>query len=272
MSLISVVIITKNEALNITDCILSAKKISDDIIVIDSGSTDATVELAKKAQVQIQSITWKGYGDARNTGAIMASNEWILSLDADERITDELAVSIRAIDFNEPGIIYGFKRLNFFGKTKIRHGALRHDRVFRLYHRQFAQWNLAPVHEKLIGKNIKRQTLHSHAEHYGIRNAIHYEEKKTGYAFLCALKYKQEKRKFIAALRLLSPAFNFVQAYIFQLGFLDKRIGFIVARINANYTSKKYQQLYLMLRSERKETQQPGFFRSSLKWISSLLS
>ena len=269
---ISVVIITKNEALNIVECILSAKKISRDIIVVDSGSTDTTVELVKGQCVKLQPISWRGYGDARNTGAMLAANEWILSLDADERITDELAVAIQAIKFSELNIVYGFRRLNFFGKTKIRHGALRNDRVFRLYNRKFAQWNLVPVHEKLVGEHINRQTLQAYAEHYGIRNAAQYLQKKTGYAFLCALKYKQEKRKFIAALRLLSPAFNFIQAYIFQLGFLDKRVGFIVAKINAYYTSKKYQQLYIMLQAEKKQTQPVGFLRNSLKWISSLLS
>ena len=269
---ISVVIITKNEELNIADCILSAKKISNDIIVVDSGSTDATTVLAKAEQATVVSITWKGYGEARNTGALLASNEWILSLDADERITDELAASIHSIDFTEPNIVYGFRRLNFFGKKEIRHGALRNDRVFRLYNKRRAQWNLVPVHEKLVGNNINRHTLRSYAEHYGIRNAAHYLQKKTGYAFLCALKYKQERKKFIAALRLLSPAFNFIKAYIFQLGFLDKRMGFIIAKINAHYTSKKYRHLYLMLQAERKQAQQPGFLRNSLKWISSLLS
>lgn len=269
---ISVVIITKNEAINIVDCILSAKKISKDIIVVDSGSVDETIVLAKKEFAKVQSITWKGYGEARNTGAMLASNNWILSLDADERVTDSLATAIRALDFTDKNIVYGFKRLNFFGKTKIRHGVLRNDRVFRLYNRKHAHWNLSPVHEKLIGENIKRSTLSSCAEHYGIRNAAHYLQKKTGYAFLCALKYKQEKKRFITAFRLLSPAFNFIQAYIFQLGFLDKEIGFIVARINAYYTSKKYQQLYMMVRAERKQTRHPGFLRNSLKWISSLLS
>ena len=274
MPKISIVIITKNEATNIVDCILSAKKISNDIIVVDSGSTDATVILAKKEGVKVESISWKGYGAARNTGAGLATNEWILSLDADERITGNLAGSVNALDLSDGNIIYGFRRLNFFGKTMIRHGTLRHDRVFRLYNRQHVKWNLVPVHEKLIGENIERVTIQSYVEHYGIRNATHYLQKKTGYAFLCALKYKQEKRRFIAALRLLSPVFNFVQAYIFQLGFLDKRIGFIVAKINAHYTSKKYQQLYIMLQAEKKQTgrQQLGILRSSLKWISSLLS
>lgn len=269
---ISVVIITKNEAINIEGCIWSAKKISNDIIVIDSGSDDGTIELARKEGANVQSITWKGYGDARNTGAGFAKNEWILSLDADERITDELAAAVLTINYHGGNIIYGFRRQNFFGNTKIRHGALRHDRVFRLYNKNSAQWNSVPVHEKLTGEKTKKITLDAHAEHYGIRNAAHYKQKKTGYAFLCALKYKQEQKKFIAALRLLSPAFNFIQSYIFQLGFLDKRIGFIIARINAYYTSKKYQQLYLMLQQEKKSIPQRGFLGNSLKWISSLLS
>jgi glycosyltransferase involved in cell wall biosynthesis len=269
---ISVVIITKNEASNIVDCILSAKKISNDIVVVDSGSTDATVLLAKREQVRVESISWKGYGDARNQGAAIAANEWILSLDADERITDNLAAHINRVEYKDASIVFGFKRLNFFGKTKVKHGTLRHDRVFRLYNKQRAHWNSVPVHEKLVGTNIKRQTLQSYAEHYGIRNANHYLQKKTGYAFLCALKYKQEKRRFISALRVLSPVFNFVKAYIFQLGFLDKRIGFIIAKINAHYTSKKYQQLYSMLRDEKRRTQQPGLLRSSVRWINSLLS
>ena len=247
---ISVVIITKNEAVNIVDCILSAKKVSNDIIVVDSGSVDATVLLAQREQVKVKSILWKGYGDARNTGAALAAHDWILSLDADERITDELADAISAIDVDSPDSIYGFRRLNFFGTQKIHYGALGNDRVFRLYNKKHNSWNAVPVHETLVGQNTRRYTLNSHAEHYGIRTESHYLQKKIGYAYLCALKYKQEQRRFVTALRFISPVFNFVKAYIFQLGFLDRRIGFTVARINAYYTKKKYEQLQLLLKKE----------------------
>lgn len=272
MPQVSVVIITKNEAQHISDCIRSARKISKEIIVVDSGSTDGTVQLAKLQHAVVQSIVWKGYGNARNTGAMLAGNEWILSLDADERISDELAAELLSLELKDPEMIYGFRRENFFGKVKIRHGALKHDHVYRLYNRWYTHWNLVPVHEKLVGVNMKRKMLSGYAAHYGIRNASHYLHKKKGYAFLCALKYKEEKRKFIAALRLLSPVFNFVQAYIFQLGFLDRRIGFVVARINANYTSQKYNHLYRMMQEEKRRSGQPGFLRSSFNWLSSLLS
>ena len=252
MSQISIVIITKNEALNIVDCILSARKVSNDIIVIDSGSTDDTVLLAEQQQVTVRSVSWKGYGNARNIGALLATNNWILALDADERITDELAASIARLDLSSQHIVYGFKRLNYFGDQKIRHGALGHDRVFRLYNKNHSFWNAVPVHETLVGNKTKKLTLNSHAEHYGIRTEVHYLQKKMRYAYLCALKYKEEKRRFSAMLLVLSPAFDFIKSYLFQLGFLDKRIGFIVARINANYTRKKYEQLQKMEREEVK--------------------
>jgi len=249
---VSIVIITRNEAHNIVDCILSAKKLSNDIVIVDSGSTDDTVSLAQKQQAKVKSILWKGYGNARNIGAAIATNDWILSLDADERVTDDLAVSISSIGVSSPDVIYGFKRLNFFGKQKINHGALAHDRVFRLYNKRHNFWNAVPVHEQLTGNNLRKHTLDSHAEHYGIRTEAHYLQKKMGYAYLCALKYKQEKRRFSAALLVLSPAFNFIKSYIFQLGFLDKRIGFIIARINAYYTRKKYEQLQMMIKEDEK--------------------
>ncbi len=248
---ISVVIITKNEAINIVDCIMSARMISNDIIVVDSGSTDATVLLAQRERVMVVPNKWYGYGQARNTGAGFAAHDWILSLDADERITDELATAIASLDLSVANNIYGFRRLNFFGAIKVKHGALAHDRVFRLYNRQHSSWNFVPVHEKLVGEGTNKQMINAYAMHYGIRTATHYRQKKMGYASLCAVKYKLEKRKFIKMLSLLSPAFNFVKAYILQLGFLDKRIGFIIARINANYTHKKYEELKQLLKKER---------------------
>jgi glycosyltransferase involved in cell wall biosynthesis len=258
VSKISVVIITKNESQNIVDCIVSAKKLSDDIIVVDSGSTDNTVSLATAQNVSIITVCWNGYGDARNKGAKLAANNWILSLDADERITDKLAASILSLNFNNARIIYGFRRLNFFGAQKINYGALAHDKVYRLYNRTNSYWNAVPVHEQLVGKKYTKSLLPCHIEHYGIRTGTHYLQKKTGYAYLCAVKYKLERKKFTKVLRYISPAFNFIKAYFFQLGFLDKRIGFIIAMINAQYTKKKYETLQQMKKEEKKPAMLPG--------------
>jgi glycosyltransferase involved in cell wall biosynthesis len=269
---ISVVIITKNEACNIVDCIRSARKISNDIIVIDSGSTDATVSLAKAENANVHSILWEGYGYSRNTGAKLARNDWIFSLDADERVTSELAGAVAGIVFPDAPVIYGFKRVNYFGNKKIRYGALAHDRVFRLYNRRHSSWNMAPVHERLTGTNLKRVTISAYAIHYGINTEAHYLQKRMGYAVLCAFKYQQEKKKFIYAISLFAPAFNFIKAYIFQLGFLDQQRGFIIAKINAYYTRKKYRQLRVLLSEEKGYETRPTFLRHSLRKIISFLS
>jgi glycosyltransferase involved in cell wall biosynthesis len=272
MQHISVVIITKNEECNIADCINSAKKISTDIIVIDSGSTDATLALAKKENVKIYSILWEGYGHARNTGAMLADNDWIFSLDADERITNEFANSLEKITPAGERAIYGFKRINYFSNRKIRYGSFAHDHVSRLYNRRNTQWNMFPVHEKLTGKNIKKIIVKAHLVHFTAINEKDYLPKIMGYASLCALKYQQEGKKFIYVRTLVSPIFNFIKDYIFQLGFLDKYPGFIIAKLNAVYTRKKYQQLQVLLNGEKKQSQHPPLLQHSLRKIISFLS
>ncbi|MEO6668583.1 MAG: glycosyltransferase family 2 protein [Ferruginibacter sp.] len=264
MSEISVVIITKNEAENIVACITSAKKLSNDIIVVDSGSEDDTVALAEKNGAKVRSIAWSGYGNARNKGAALAVNDWIISLDADERITDELAVDIAAIDPGKTNHIYGFRRINFFRNQQIKHGSLGHERVFRFYNRRFTKWNNEPVHEKLIIKSGVQKILKQSILHYGIRDLVHYEQKKMNYAYLCAIKYLNHGKKSPAFFRMVSPSFHFLQSFIFRLGFLDGQAGFITARINANYTWKKYDYLYQMMRNEsRKDMPAPGIGTSS---------
>ena len=261
---ISVVIITKNEAQNIVACIESAKKLTRDIIVIDSGSEDDTVVLAERNGAKVRYVVWSGYGNARNKGAMLAVNDWIMSLDADERITDELAVNIAAIDTGKANHIYGFRRINFFRNQQIKHGSLGHERVFRFYNKRFTKWNNAPVHEKLIIKNGLQKTLKQSILHYGIRDLAHYEQKKLNYAYLCAIKYMHHGKKMPGFFRLFSPSFHFLQSFVFRLGFLDGQAGFITARINAVYTWKKYDHLYKMTRNENKKNiPVPGIGTSS---------
>ncbi len=268
---VSVVIITKNESVNIADCIASARKISTDIIVIDCGSTDTTLAIAKKENVRVQSVTWKGYGHSRNTGAWLAKNDWIFSLDADERVSAELANSINTINLPDNRFVYGCKRINYFCGKKIRYGAFAHDKIFRLYNRQYNQWNDAPVHEKLTGKNLQMITNGAHVIHYTAREESVYRKKIMGYANLCALKYLQQKKRFIQVSSWVSPAFDFVKAYIFQLGFLDEQRGFSIAKINAQYTRKKYQLLLNLMNKERKHSPHTNSFRHLLRSIVSFL-
>lgn len=244
MKPISVVIITKNEAVNIADCIKTAKQVSDDIIVADTGSSDNTVAIAEKEGVTVIKIGWKGYGNARNTAAEATKNDWILAIDADERITESLVASIKKIENEDAGVIYGFKRESYFLGKKIRFGNFGRDKVFRLYNKKTGSWDKAQVHEVLIGENISKQFVEGHLEHYTIRALEENDRKVYSYARLSAKKYFDKGKKATFIKRYLSPIAGFIQPYIFLLGFLDGKEGFIIAYSNAKCTWLKYKYLY----------------------------
>src|SRR4051812_24420415 len=119
MQKLSVIILAKNEARSIAAAVTSALQVSEDVIVVDSGSTDDTMVLARNAGATILPISWPGFGQARNLGAGAAKNEWLLCIDADEVITPALASGIKTSVFNEE-VIYGFSRRNFLGNTEIK--------------------------------------------------------------------------------------------------------------------------------------------------------
>jgi glycosyltransferase involved in cell wall biosynthesis len=240
---LSVVIITKNEQENILDCVESARKISDDIIVVDSGSSDKTVEMALGCRAKILEVQWSNFGTARNAGAELAQYDWVLALDADERISEDLASSIRNLKQDAFGVIYGFKRQSFLGNKKIRFGDWGRDKVFRIYNRCFTSWNLFPVHESLILKGVKKKFIKGNLEHFVLKSVDQNREKLARYAKLCAKKYCLLGRKSGLVNLVVSPSFSFVIGYFVRFGFLDGKEGFYIARTVAYYTWLKY--LYL---------------------------
>jgi glycosyltransferase involved in cell wall biosynthesis len=240
---ISVIIITKNEEKNIEACISAAKQISCDIVVVDSGSTDATIEIALEKGARVIPVKWYTYGHSRNIGASEALYNWIITLDADERITPQLIESIKKISLNEENIIYRFKRSNFYVNRKINFGDLGFDRPYRLYNRNFTKWNMNLVHEELIKGSARIKVLNASFLHYGIRNRKAYLDKMTQYARLSAYKYLSQGRKAGIIKRYISPLFNSFKSYILQLGFLDGRKGFEIAITIAYYTWLKYYYL-----------------------------
>lgn len=254
MNILSVVIITRNEENNIADCIQSARLISNDIIVVDSGSEDNTISLAEQYGAKVFSITWMGYGHSRNYGAAQAKNNWILALDADERMDQTLALSIRSLRFDNDNCIYRFRRKNYLGKREIRFGALGFETVKRIYHRDHAKWDLTQVHEKLVSPHSKKAIIAGHIRHYGLKNAEDYKAKAVSYALMSAEKYFFQGYETSFLKRMASPLFNSLKSYVFQLGFLDGRLGFTVARTIAYYSWLKYFYLDQMLaENKRKE-------------------
>lgn len=251
MNSISVVIIAFNEENNIADCIRSAKMISDDIIVVDSGSIDNTMQLAESLGATIFSIQWKGYGASKNFGATKAKHDWIFSLDADERITKELAASINQLKFDKPTTVHKFKRENYFFNKKIRFGSFGFDKVKRIYHRNYVKWNLVPVHEKLFGKSVQKKLIKGTLQHIGSKNLEEQRSKIIFYAQKGAEKYFAEGKKTNLFKKFASPLFNSIKSYIFQLGFLDGKEGFLIAKNIAYYSWLKYSCLH-QLHSETK--------------------
>ncbi len=251
MNAISVIIITKNEADNISNCIKSARLISNDIIIVDSGSTDATIGNARQAGAKVISIEWTGFGAARNTGAASAHNDWVLAIDADERVTENMSTTLKKINFNDDFAIYGFKRQNYFLGKKVRFGQWGRDTVYRLYNRRHVSWDLSPVHEHLIGEHTNKQMLKGSIDHYPVIREEQNREKTIRYATLNAEKYFKQGKRSTLEKRYLSPVFDFVKSYIFLLGFLDGKQGFVIARSTSRYVQLKYRFLHQLNKSKR---------------------
>jgi len=251
MNSLSVVIITYNEEHNIVDCIRSAKLVSDDIIVVDAFSSDRTVSLAVQSGAKVFSINWDGYGFSRNFGAAKTKHDWILALDADERIGEELALSIKQLQFSDINCIYRFRRRNYLGNQKIHFGTLGFETVKRIYNRNYAKWDRTLVHEKLESFQPLKKIIAGHIDHFGLKDEDDYKAKAILYAKMSAEKYFLHGKKTSLFKRYCSPLFNSVKSYIFQLGFLDGSIGWTSAKIIARYSWLKYFYLHRLWKESR---------------------
>ena len=241
---LSVVIITKNEAHIIGTTLQSLQGLTDDFIIVDSGSTDATIEICKKFNATIIETTWDGYGQNKNKGIDAAKYNWILNLDADEAIEAELKAAIMQLELNDEETVYNFKFKNFFCNKWIRFGEWAGDKHIRLFNRNKVRWNTAAVHEGLtLGDKTKVVMLPGNILHYTTQHIDEYIGKTIAYARLNAQKYQlQGKQASFFKLRM-APGFTFFQHYILRLGFLDGWEGYLIAKTTAWYTFLKYSFL-----------------------------
>jgi glycosyltransferase involved in cell wall biosynthesis len=242
MPALSIVIITRNEAQQIADCIRSASRLTRDIIVVDSGSTDGTLSLAAEAGARVLQQEWQGYGAARNRGAAAAQHDWILALDADERLSDALIETLKEQEL-EADCAYRFRRRNHWQDRPIRFGAYGFDRITRLYHRGSTHWNDYAVHEQLRGYTHVLM-LRGYIDHFGISDVDQFWQKKKQYAWLCALTYAQKKKKAGWVKRFLAPTADAAKSLLLLGGFLDGRTGWRIALGIYRYTALKYQLLH----------------------------
>jgi glycosyltransferase involved in cell wall biosynthesis len=244
MATLTVITLTLNEEHNIGACLESARW-ADELIVVDSGSTDRTVEIARSFTPKVIDVAWEGYGAARNHALTEASGDWILWLDADERVTPELAEEIRKILRDDARSINGYaiaRRAYFLGRW-IRHSGWYPGRVVRLFRRGTGHFSETRVHEQLHLDGISASTQHD-LLHHTDPDLQHYFVKFNRYTSLAADDMAAAGRTFKLRDILLRPPFQFVKMYLLRRGFLDGIEGLILAVLSSAYVFTKYAKLW----------------------------
>lgn len=260
---LSVVVITHNEEANIGRTLESVQPLVADgkgeIIVVDSGSTDRTVEIAKSLGAKVFVEEWKGYAAQKNSAIDKAVGDWILSLDADEEISDGLTKEIEEICHgpaedgfgSEDG--YWLKRENQFLGRPLRHGGFWPDRKLRTFRRGIGRVETRAVHET-IQVTGRLGTLYYPIIHHSYPTLSDYIEHMNRYSSLGAeMVAAKGKVRFSVINIVLRPLATFVYNYIFRLGFLDGREGLLLHLYHAVYVSWKYAKAWELSRAQRKK-------------------
>jgi (heptosyl)LPS beta-1,4-glucosyltransferase len=241
---ISATIITFNEERNIERCIRSLKNVVDEIVVLDSNSTDNTQKICKDMGVVFHTRAWEGYAASKNHLNSLASHDYILSIDADEALDDELTDSINKIKaLNDPEV-YSVNRLtNYCGKW-IKHSGWYPDVKVRLFPKETSHWQGEFVHEELVyPTNLNVIELEGHLLHYSYYDFVEHRARADKYSALTAQKMNSQGKKASVFKPILSGVGRFVSMYIFKLGVLDGYMGFKIAQISAQSNVFKYQEL-----------------------------
>lgn len=243
MAQISVVIIAHNEEKNLPPCLEAARRVADEIIVVDSGSEDRTPEICLDFGVNYQIHPWEGYSGSKNFGTSLARYSWILSLDADEVLSEELIQQILKVKVQPSADAYSMNRLtNYCGKW-IRHSGWYPDTKIRLWKKEMASWK-GDVHEELVfNGNPSVILLHGDLLHYSIPSRDVHRNQIEKYSGIWAESAYNSGKKAGYMSRIFKPAFRFISTYFFKLGFLDGRAGFAIASGSARSIYLRYSKL-----------------------------
>ena len=241
---LSVVLITQNEAANLPRTLASVGW-AQEIVVVDSGSTDATLEIARAAGARVFAEPWKGFGAQKNAAIAHATGDWVLSLDADEEVSPELAGESRALlQADPPFAAYRIPRRNHFLGSPLRHGGYWPDPKLRLFRRGAARFEERAVHESMQAEGPAGQ-LNGPLIHRCYPTLAEYIEHMNRYStagadMLLASGGVGRSWMWLAWNAVLNPAATFVYNYLFRLGFLDGRAGLLQHLNHAVYVHWKY--------------------------------
>jgi glycosyltransferase involved in cell wall biosynthesis len=251
---LSVCLITLNEEANLGRTLASVKAIADEIIVVDSGSTDRTLGIAQSFGAKTFSEPWKGFAAQKNSALAKATGDWILSLDADEEVSPELAASIReTVKGSATPAFAGYEmaRRNLYLNHWIRHAGFYPDRKLRLVKRGAVTFELRAVHEDMKMPRDQIGRLRGDLLHHAYPDLAAFIEHANRYSSLSAEMVVAEHRVGFNLFNIIvRPWARFVWSYFFRLGFLDGAAGLLVYMNHAMYVSWKYAKAWELSRAQ----------------------
>jgi glycosyltransferase involved in cell wall biosynthesis len=248
---LSLCVITRDAAGQLAACLASAP-FAGEIVVVDCGSSDNTVEIARCCGARVLVQPWLGYGPQKNFAVAHAAHDWVLCLDADERVTPELATAIRTALADTPAAAaFAIARRNRFLGRWLRHGEGYPDWIVRLFDRRRARWSDAPVHESVAAdgpiERLRGDLLHESAE-----SLDSYVAKQNRYTTLQAFAMHERGERAGVGRLVVAPLARFVRLYVVRLGFLDGTAGLVHIAIGCFASFLKYAKLRALAMEERR--------------------
>jgi glycosyltransferase involved in cell wall biosynthesis len=241
MTSLSVIIICRDEASQIEACLRSVA-FADEIIVVDSGSTDDTCQLARQHTPHVHVVEWKGFGLQKNHALSLATGDWVFSIDCDERAQPGLGDEIRSVIDAAEHEGYEVTRTNWFCGRRVRFGEWSGDRVLRLFRRDRGRFTDAKVHERIVVEGSVGR-LHTPLAHHTVRSMNHFRAKMAYYTRLTT-RIAQEKGRRASSISAAAHAtWSFLRGFVFKGGFLDGRTGWIIASSQARSVWWRYRAI-----------------------------
>ncbi len=235
MTPLSLIVITRNAEAHISRCLQSVP-FATDVVVLDSGSSDRTVGIAKDMAARVFQEQWRGFGPQKARATELAKTDWVLSLDADEALSEKAQKELQKLLSSDTAPVadaYSFPRLSFHMGRWIRHGGWYPDRQIRLYDRRRAKWSAAALHEKVEAVQI--DPLHEPILHWVFQDLSDQVQTNDRYSGLGSQLLREKGKRFGLFHLLTKPWVKFVETYFWKRGFLDGMPGFIIA-VGAGYS------------------------------------
>jgi glycosyltransferase involved in cell wall biosynthesis len=249
MPQLTAIVITKNEAGNIGAC-LDSLAFCDERIVVDSGSTDATVEIARQKNARVECHEWCGFGQQKNYALSLVTGQWVLSVDADERVTPELATAIRKATTDADAVAWEFPRLSSFCGRQMLHSGWYPDYVLRLFQRGKARFDDVIVHERVICegkvKRLRQPLIHNPV--LRLEDAL---SRMDRYSTASAQTIVASGRRVSFVTGIGHGLYSFLRSYVLHAGFLDGAEGFLLAVANAEGSYYRYMKAWLAMRQRK---------------------